>query len=563
MHTRLQIAFTPNCGPNLSVYCMLQKTLIFIGFFVGLSTSTQFLSISPIARTSLFEIVAVESRSDLPLPPSLAFFPTSIPNGLYGSAYKSQTLKVTGGRSPYSFSISGGSLPKGMSLSASGVLSGTPTIAGTYSFTVTAEDNTRPPNTVSGSQNYNLVIDPASLTIEANDATMTYGGTIPAFSVTYRGFVNGDNASSLDISPTITTTATSSSAAGNYTITASGAKDPNYSFTYSSGTLTINRATINVTAAAQTKEFGTADPAFTYTVSGFLNGDNTSIFTGSLGRNPGEAVGTYSITKGNLNAGNNYTINYTGNSLTITKASQHITWGQSLLIGCKSSTQLQLTATASSSLPVTYSVSDASIATVSGNVLTLLHPGTTVITATQPGDLNHTAAAPVNDTLFYQPESLISQHWNDAIFFDNSSGNYVQWQWYKNDQLIPGASSPVYSETPSLNGQYYVIATDKSGKQIQSCTLSITAGAAIPGGIKVYPNPANSGAHVTISSNYSSAALQGATLQITDINGKVRQQLTAIQPSMQITLPSETGIYIIKLLLASGQRASVNVLVMD
>jgi hypothetical protein len=210
---------------------------------------------------------------------------------------------------------------------------------------------------------------------------------------------------------------------------------------------------------------------------------------------------------------------------------------------------------------VTYSVSDTTVAIVSGNVLTLLRPGTTIIIANQAGDANHTAAPAVSDTVFYQAASLIRQHWGDAIFFDNSSGDYVSWQWYKNDSLVTGATNPYYSETPSLNGKYFVIATNQAGQQIQSCTLSITGGAAIPGGIKVYPNPANVGAMVTVASNYPSSALQDAVLQLVDITGKIRQQLTNVQPSMQVTMPSETGIYIINLLLANGQRASVNVLV--
>jgi hypothetical protein len=222
---------------------------------------------------------------------------------------------------------------------------------------------------------------------------------------------------------------------------------------------------------------------------------------------------------------------------------------------------VQLNATASSGLPVSYSVADANIATVSGNVLTLLKPGTTVVTARQAGDANHTAAPAVTDTVFYQASSLITQHWNDVIFFDNSSGDYVAWQWYKNDSLVAGATSPYYSETPALNGQYFVIATTKDGQQIQSCTLTITPSAPIPGGIKVYPNPANPGETVTVTSNYSGAALQGAILQVVDITGRVRQQITNVQPSMQVTLPSDGGIYIINLLLANGARASVNVLV--
>jgi hypothetical protein len=493
--------------------------------------------------------------------PALDLSPKTFPDGLYGSAYKSQAVKVTGGKAPYTFSVSKGGLPPGMSLSNGGVLSGSPTAAGNFSFTITAKDNSKAPGTLTGSQDYTLVIDQVPLTIAANNATMTYGSAVPALTVSYQGFVNGDNASSLATLPAATTTATSSSPPGVYSITVSGASDPNYKLAYSPGTLTISLAALVVTANAQTKEFGAPDPTFTYTVSGYLNGDNAGIFTGSLSRTPGENVGSYSITKGSLSAGAKYTIGFTGNFLTITTASQQITWAQNLLVGCNGTAQLHLTATASSGLPVTYSVSDANVATVSGNVLTLVQPGTAVITAAQGGNANYAPASALTDTLFYQPASLISQHFSDAIFFDNSSGDFVEWQWYKNGQAVPGATSPYYSESPSLNGQYFVIATNKAGRQIQSCTLTITGGAAIPGGIRVHPNPATAGSMVTVISNYPTAALQGAILQIVDITGKVRQQLTTVQPSMPVTLPGEAGLYIINLLLAGGQRASVNVLV--
>jgi hypothetical protein len=52
-------------------------------------------------------------------------------------------------------------------------------------------------------------------------------------------------------------------------------------------------------------------------------------------------------------------------------------------------------------------------------------------------------------------------------------------------------------------------------------------------------------------------------LQIVDVTGRVRQQLTNVQPSMPVTMPSETGLYIVNLQLASGQRASTNVLVVE
>ena len=407
-----------------------------------------------------------------------------------------------------------------------------------------------------------ITVQRATLNVTPNSATTIYGQAVPALSASYSGFVNGDNVSGLTIPPTLSTTATSSSRAGAYPITASGGVSPNYSFVYNPGTLTIDPATLHITATAATKKYGTPDPDFAYTASGLVNGDNSSIFSGSLSRTPGEDVGTYAITEGTLSAGGNYTMVYTGNNFTITTGSQQISWAQSLVVGCNSVTQVQLTATASSGLTVTYSVSDPTVASVSGSVLTLLKPGTAVVTATQSGDGNYTAAPAVADTVDYQSASLIRQRWSDAIFFDNSSDNYVQWQWYKNGNPVPGATAPYYSESPALNGQYFVIAINKDSQLVQSCTLSITPGTSAPGGIKVSPNPVTPGAMATITSNYTGSALQGAVLQIIDLNGRVRQQITGVQPTIQVAMPSETGTYIINLLLADGQKASINVLVL-
>jgi hypothetical protein len=51
-----------------------------------------------------------------------------------------QTFATTGGTAPYTYTLTGGSLPPGISLSPSGVLSGTPSSAGTFSFTITSTD---------------------------------------------------------------------------------------------------------------------------------------------------------------------------------------------------------------------------------------------------------------------------------------------------------------------------------------------------------------------------------------------------------------------------------------
>src|SRR5437762_2709803 len=68
----------------------------------------------------------------------------------------SQTVTATGGTGAKTFAVTAGSTPTGLTLSTSGVLSGTPTAAGSFTFTVTATD------TVGGSasQTYTVTIDP-------------------------------------------------------------------------------------------------------------------------------------------------------------------------------------------------------------------------------------------------------------------------------------------------------------------------------------------------------------------------------------------------------------------
>jgi uncharacterized repeat protein (TIGR03803 family) len=76
-----------------------------------------------------------------------------LPNGAVNQAY-SQTLAAGGGAPPYTWSISAGSLPAGLSLGTSGAITGTPSATGTASFTVQVTDN----NSASSTAAFNLTI---------------------------------------------------------------------------------------------------------------------------------------------------------------------------------------------------------------------------------------------------------------------------------------------------------------------------------------------------------------------------------------------------------------------
>lgn len=104
--------------------------------------------------------------------PVVTVNPATLPNGVLGSLY-SQTVTATGGNAPYTFTLSSGALPTGLTLnSMTGQISGTPSAAGTFTFTVTATDV----NGCPGSRAYTIVItNPGCPVIIVNPATLPPG----------------------------------------------------------------------------------------------------------------------------------------------------------------------------------------------------------------------------------------------------------------------------------------------------------------------------------------------------------------------------------------------------
>ena len=103
---------------------------------------------------------------------------TSLPGGTVGQAY-SQTLSASGGTPPYAWSLASGSLPPGLNLAAStGVVSGTPTTAGTYSFTAQVTDGAQ-----TATKALSIAVSPAS-TLSITTASLPQGRVLTGYSAT-------------------------------------------------------------------------------------------------------------------------------------------------------------------------------------------------------------------------------------------------------------------------------------------------------------------------------------------------------------------------------------------
>ncbi|MBT0651768.1 MBG domain-containing protein [Geomobilimonas luticola] len=192
--------------------------------------------------------------------------------------------------------------------------------AGTYTISATLS-----PASVLG--NYDITYNTAVFTIDKkaasvtpNTASKTYGDADPTFTGTLVGFLSDDNVTAAYIR-------TSGEYAGTYTISATLSPAGvlvNYDISHNTATFTINKKTASVTPAAASKTYGSSDPTFSGTLTGFLTSDSV---TAAYSRTAGESAGTYAISATLSPAGVlvNYDITYNTAVFTINKKTASVT----------------------------------------------------------------------------------------------------------------------------------------------------------------------------------------------------------------------------------------------
>jgi uncharacterized repeat protein (TIGR03803 family) len=256
------------------------------GYYCIYNGSGSSVSVSNLAPATLYTIQAFEYNGNpaaeqyytatatnnpntftsLQLSQSINFTPFTTPL-VYGAAAFNLTANATSGLT-VSFSSSDPSVAT--------IVGNLVTITGVGSTIITASQAGNALYFPASDVPLTLVVTKAMLTATADNKSKFYGDANPPLTISYSGFVYSENSGVIDTPPTASTGATVLSPVGSYPINVSGGLDNNYDFTLVSGTLTVNRATINATGDNKSRDYGDANPSLTISYSGFRNGDTIS-----------------------------------------------------------------------------------------------------------------------------------------------------------------------------------------------------------------------------------------------------------------------------------------------
>ncbi len=357
-------------------------------------------------------------------PSSLTISSTSLAAGTVGAVY-SGSLQAGGGTGPYTWSISSGSLPAGLTLSAGGNVSGTPTALGTGSFTALVTDSGKPAQSATASISF--AVSPSSLTITSSNLAAgtvgaVYSGSLQASggTGTYTWKSSGTLPAGLSLSAGGVVTGTPTAAGpGNFTATVADSGSPAQSKS-ASVTLTVAPSSLTITSLS------------------LASGTANSAYTSALQLSGGTAPYTWSVSPGSLPGG-----------LTLGAATGVISG----------------TPTSSGKFPVGVTVRDSSSSAQTATAALTL----TVLTA----------AAPLAITSTTLPAAALNQSYSAAL---TATGGNAPYSWAISAGSLPqglnlDAATGMISGTASTKGSANFTATvsdSGSPAQAKSAALSLS-----------------------------------------------------------------------------------------
>ncbi len=456
--------------------------------------------------------------------PNLALPASNLPAGTAGQAYTAAISPATGGTAPYSYALSAGALPSGVVLdAATGALSGTPTVSGTFNFTLTVTDSTPSP-AAQASQSYTLsiaapviVVAPTALpaatrgtaysqTLSASGGTAPYtyavsAGNVPAgLTLASNGTLSGTATVEGSFNFTVTATdANTFTASQAYAVTVAG---PNLALPAS--TLPAGTAGQAYAATIAPATGGTAPYSYALTAGALPTGVVVDVATGGLSGTP-TVAGTFNFTL-TVSDSTPSPAAQASRTYTLTIAAPVIVVAPTALPAVTRGTAYSQTLSASGgTAPYTYAVS-------AGNVpagLTLASNGTLSGTATVEGSFNFTVTATDANTFTASqayavtvagpnlalpasnlPAGTAGQAYTAAI--SPATGGTAPYSYALSAGALPSgvvldAATGALSGTPTVSGtfNFTLTVTDSTpspaAQASQSYTLSIAGATLVPG----------------------------------------------------------------------------------
>ncbi|MDX6443283.1 MAG: hypothetical protein QOH71_357 [Blastocatellia bacterium] len=250
------------------------------GQWLGTPTATGDFTFTVTAKDSATGCTGTKDYTLTIVCPTLALSPSTLPNGIAGQNY-SQGVTVTGGSSTsYSFTTTG-SLPPGLSLNGSGssaTLSGSPTMSGTYNFTIKATDTAG----CFASQDYTIIVTTYTIaasaaangSINPTGSVIVNSGANQSFTITANATYHVADVLVDGVSVGAVSNHTFTNVTANHTIAASFAIDT-YKLTYTAGA----NGTISGTSPQTVNHGGAGSPVTAAPNTGyhFVNWSDSSI----------------------------------------------------------------------------------------------------------------------------------------------------------------------------------------------------------------------------------------------------------------------------------------------
>jgi Putative Ig domain len=423
--------------------------------------------------------------------PALAVSTTSLPNGTANVAY-SQTLTATNGTTPYSWSISAGSLPSWANLSATtGAITGTPTAAGTFNFTIKVTDSASPTN-ATATQPLSIIINPAltittsslpngTVGIAYSQTAAVTGGTTPyTWSISAGSLPSWANLNATTGVITGTPTATGTA---NFTVQVTDSTSPTHALATQALSITINPALSITTSSLPTGSVGSVYSQ-TVAVTGGTTPYTWSISSGSLPSWASLNTTTGAITGTPTTTGTaNFTVQVTDNA-----SPSKATATQTLSININVDTATKLVFTSAAQTIVSSSNGVSNLITIQtqdnyGNVVGVTSNSTINLTTTSSNgkfysDYNGTTqitsvtiASGNNSSSFYYKDSTVG---TPTIKATQSTGTPTL--------ILASQQETVRATvafTVSTSTNWSSIASGSNGPPLMGDTLTISSGATV------------------------------------------------------------------------------------